>query len=418
MRLKQIRMQKTGRIFSARWIRCCVIVMAIGLLVASDGAAQMLQPDRSGWGDSRSVETQTNDWPYSRPSQSIPVDRIPDEETRNEIGLASFEQESTAKAEPRLAEADPVYNARFKLPPRDAITDPFLNLASNPNANAVSTESSADFQNNATVQPAGYFSVGTTSEAVTVGPSESSTAEPFDFSSIGNVFSGGDSALPREGLGSSLKAMLLLATLSLAPAIVLMTTSYVRVVVVLSLLRQAFGSQQLPPTQVITALSLFLTMLVMAPVWNEVKTEAIDPYAAADSDVTWQVAWDAGVKPVRRFMQKQIQLAGNEQSIATFYRYLPETSQQPPTSFDDVPLNVLLPAFMVSELKVAFLLGFQVFLPFLVLDLVVSSVTVSMGMLMLPPNMVSFPLKLILFVMVDGWNLVIGMLLQSFGPFV
>ena len=114
-------------------------------------------------------------------------------------------------------------------------------------------------------------------------------------------------------------------------------------------------------------------------------------------------------------MIRQIELADNAESVAVFYKYLPESGGSPPTQLADVPLNVLLPAFMISELKVAFLLGFQIYLPFLVLELVVSSVTVSMGMVMLPPNMISFPLKLILFVMVDGWNLVVGMLLQSFG---
>ena len=114
-------------------------------------------------------------------------------------------------------------------------------------------------------------------------------------------------------------------------------------------------------------------------------------------------------------MIRQIEMADNSESIELFYKYLPATAETPPTEISDVPLNVLLPAFMISELKVAFLLGFQIYLPFLVLDLVVSSVTVSMGMLMLPPNMISFPLKLILFVLVDGWNLVVGMLLQSFG---
>lgn len=225
----------------------------------------------------------------------------------------------------------------------------------------------------------------------------------------------GESLVSRDSLDSTVKAALMLAALSLAPAIVLMTTSYVRVVIVLSLLRQAFGSQNLPPTQVITALSLFLTMLVMTPVWNEVKRDAIDPYTASGSEVSWDQAWERGVVPVRDFMLRQIELTGNAESIAVFYRYLPDQPETPPTSYADVPLNVLLPAYMVSELKVAFLLGFQIFLPFLVLDLIVSSVTVSMGMLMLPPNMVSFPLKLILFVMVDGWNLVIGLLLQSFG---
>ena len=219
------------------------------------------------------------------------------------------------------------------------------------------------------------------------------------------------------GIQSSIKVALLLATLSLAPAIVLMTTCYIRVIVVLSLLRQAFGGQQLPPTQVMTALSLFLTFLIMTPVWSEVKSTAIDPYTQSENGISWEEAWSRGVVPVRNFMIRQIELADNGESIELFYRYLPATAETQPTEISDVPLNVLFPAFMISELKVAFLLGFQIYLPFLVLDLVVSSVTVSMGMLMLPPNMVSFPLKLILFVLVDGWNLVVGMLLQSFQTF-
>ena len=197
----------------------------------------------------------------------------------------------------------------------------------------------------------------------------------------------------------------------------LMTTCYVRIVVVLSLLRQAFGGQQLPPTQVLTALSLFMTLLVMTPVWNEVKREAIDPYANQQT-IDWGQAWARGMLPIKKFMGRQIEIAQNQKSIELFYQYLPESQRGPvPTSIEQVPINVLLPAFLVSELKVAFLLGFQIYLPFLVLDLVVSTVTVSMGMMMLPPTMVSFPLKLILFVLVDGWNLVVGMLLQSFSMY-
>ena len=218
-----------------------------------------------------------------------------------------------------------------------------------------------------------------------------------------------------EGIWPSIKVGLLLAVLSLAPAIILMTTCYVRVVVVLTLLRQAFGGQQLPPMQVITALSLFLTLLIMTPVWNEVKTEAIDPYTREQSPISWEEAWQRGIEPVKHFMVSQIKASGNSDSVAVFYEHLPDAGA-PPATIEEVPINVLLPAFLISELKVAFLLGFQIFLPFLVLDLVVSSVTVSSGMMMLPPTMVSFPLKLILFVMVDGWNLVVGMLLQSFAP--
>lgn len=228
-----------------------------------------------------------------------------------------------------------------------------------------------------------------------------------------------DSLTTPESLPSSIKLAVLLGVLSLAPAIILMSTCYVRIIVVLTLLRQAFGVQQLPPTQVLTALSLFVTLLVMAPVWQQVKTEAIDPYTRAENPITWEEAWDNGVAPMKGFMLKQIRIAKNEDSIAVFYQNLPQESasdsSELPTTLEEVPIKILLPAFLISELKVAFLLGFQIYLPFLILDLVVSSVTVSMGMVMLPPTMVSFPLKLILFVMVDGWNLVLGMLLQSFG---
>ena len=247
---------------------------------------------------------------------------------------------------------------------------------------------------------------------------ESPTNSTGTSGSIADLFSSQTESLTsRDGIGSSIKVALLLAALSLAPAIVLMTTCYIRVIVVLTLLKQAFGAQQLPPTQVLTALAFFVTLLVMTPVWNEVKTTAIDPYQA-ENGISWDEALERGIVPVKEFMAKQIDSAGNGESIAMFYRYLPDhQTMAPPKNAQEVPINVLLPAFMVSELKVAFLLGFQIYLPFLVLDLVVSSVTVSTGMLMLPPTMVSFPLKLILFVLVDGWNLVIGMLLQSFQTF-
>lgn len=216
-----------------------------------------------------------------------------------------------------------------------------------------------------------------------------------------------------EGLGSTLQVVLLLTVVSLAPAALLMTTCYVRIVVVLSLLRQAIGTQNLPPTQVITALSLFLTLLVMTPVWRQVYDEAVVPYT--QHQIGAEQAWKAGVAPVRRFMSMQIEHAQNTEDVWLFMNYLPKHAT--PKSYDDVPLQALLPAFMLSELKTAFLIGFQIYLPFLILDMVVASVTVSMGMLMVPPALVSLPLKLLLFVLVDGWHLVVGMLLQSFQPF-
>jgi flagellar biosynthesis protein FliP len=216
-----------------------------------------------------------------------------------------------------------------------------------------------------------------------------------------------------EGLGSSLQVMLLLSVLSLAPAALLMTTCFVRIVVVLSLLRQAIGTQNLPPTQVITTLALFVTLMIMTPVWKQVYDNAVAPYT--EHRIGAEEAWNAGVAPVRRFMSMQIENRKNTDDVWLFMSYLPH--QAAPKSYDDVPLQALLPAFMLSELKTAFLIGFQIYLPFLILDMVVASVMVSMGMLMVPPVMVSLPFKLMLFVLVDGWRLVVGMLIQSFQAF-
>lgn len=217
-----------------------------------------------------------------------------------------------------------------------------------------------------------------------------------------------------EGLSSTIQVMLLLTVLSLAPAVLLMTTCFVRIVVVLGLLRQAIGTQQLPPAQVITTLSLFLTLLIMSPVWKQVYEESIVPYTQHEIDL--EQAWTAGVQPIRRFMSLQIERTDNSDDVWLFMDYLPE-DHPTPASYDEVPLQVLLPAFMLSELKTAFLIGFQIYLPFLILDIVIAAVMVSMGMLMLPPVLISLPFKILLFVLVNGWHLVVGMLLESFQPF-
>jgi flagellar biosynthetic protein FliP len=203
--------------------------------------------------------------------------------------------------------------------------------------------------------------------------------------------------------------------ISLAPAVLLMTTCFVRIIVVLGLLRQALGTQQLPPSQVVTSIALFLTLLLMTPVWKAVYDDAIVPYR--DRKIDLSEAWTAGSAPIRRFMSEQIERTGNTPDIWLFYRYLPEGTPEPST-YDDIPLSVLLPAYMLSELKTAFLIGFQIYLPFLVLDIVIASVTISMGMMMLPPVLISLPFKLLLFVLVDGWHLVVEMLLDSFQPFL
>jgi flagellar biosynthetic protein FliP len=232
-----------------------------------------------------------------------------------------------------------------------------------------------------------------------------------------NLLTGGPQAwTSREGLTSALQIMLLLTVLSMAPAILLMTTCFVRIVIVLGLLRQAIGLQQSPPSQVITSIAMFMTLLIMTPVWSDVYYEAIEPYSRPGSKMTLDEAWEAGARPIRRFMSRQIEIAGNVGDVRMFYAYMPPNTPIPQT-YDDVPMQVLLPAFMLSELKTSFLIGFQIFLPFLILDIVIASVTISMGMMMLPPVMISLPFKLLLFVLVDGWRLVVGMLLESFGAY-
>ncbi|QEG33041.1 flagellar type III secretion system pore protein FliP [Bythopirellula goksoeyrii] len=240
-----------------------------------------------------------------------------------------------------------------------------------------------------------------------------------------NVLGGGPQEWTSpEGLTSSIQIMLLLTVVSLAPAVLLMTTSFVRILVVLGLLRQAIGTQQLPPSQVITSIALFMTLLLMTPVWTAVYDDGIKPYT--NKEIGLETAWQRGAEPVRRFMAAQIERTGNDDDVYLFLKYMPgeidpKTGEYPNYVYygatigeQDVPLQALLPAYMLSELKTAFLIGFQVYLPFVILDIVVASVTISMGMLMLPPVLISLPFKLLLFVLVDGWTLVVQMLLDSF----
>jgi len=215
-------------------------------------------------------------------------------------------------------------------------------------------------------------------------------------------------------LDSTLQTVLLLGAVSLAPAIILMTTCFVRIVVVLGLLRAALGLQTLPSTQVITSLALFMSLAIMSPVWKQVYDEGVKPYSQKEK--TLDQAWVSGIQPVRRFMSLQIESTNNQDDIWLFMKYMPHAT--PPENYSQVPLAALLPAFMLSELKTAFLIGFQIFVPFLILDMVIASATMSMGMIMLPPSLISLPFKLLLFVLVDGWQLVVGMLMQSFQPFL
>ncbi len=217
-----------------------------------------------------------------------------------------------------------------------------------------------------------------------------------------------------EGMTSSLQVLLLLTVISMAPAVLLMTTCYVRIIIVLGLLRQAIGLQSLPPSQVMTSVALFMTLFVMTPIWKRVYNDAVEPYTNPSVSMSLEEAYEAGSIPIREFMSQQIDITGNHDDVHLFYEYM-DPGGPLPSGFEDVPLRVLLPAYILSELKTAFLMGFQIYLPFLIVDLVVASVTISMGMLMLPPQVVSLPFKLLLFVLVDGWHLVVQMLMDSFG---
>ncbi|MDK2877488.1 MAG: flagellar biosynthesis protein FliP [Thermoanaerobacteraceae bacterium] len=204
----------------------------------------------------------------------------------------------------------------------------------------------------------------------------------------------------------TLQIILLLTVLSLAPSLLIMMTSFTRIIVVLSFVRNGLGTQQVPPNQVLIGLALFMTVFVMAPVWSNINTEALQPY------MNHQIGTEEALKraqiPLRNFMFKQTR----EKDLALFTHYA--KLQKDIKTLDDIPTYVLIPAFIISELKTAFQMGFVVFIPFLVIDMIVSSTLMSMGMLMLPPVMISLPFKILLFVMVDGWNIVVNSLLAGF----
>jgi flagellar biosynthetic protein FliP len=203
----------------------------------------------------------------------------------------------------------------------------------------------------------------------------------------------------------TLQILILMTAITLLPGIVLMMTAFTRIVIVLAILRQAIGAGQAPPNQVLIGLSLFLTLFVMGPVIDQVNANAVQPYMAGTIDAT--TAMNQGVEPLKRFMLDQTR----ESDIATFVRISGGQGFDKP---EDVPLRILVPAFATSELKSAFQIGFLIFIPFVIIDLVVASVLMSMGMMMLSPVLISLPFKLMLFVLVDGWALVMGTLAASF----
>jgi flagellar biosynthesis protein FliP len=202
-----------------------------------------------------------------------------------------------------------------------------------------------------------------------------------------------------------IEVFLLISFLSLIPAILIMFTSFTRVVVVLSFLRHALGGQQIPPNQVIIGLALFLTYFIMSPTIDVLTKEALSPYM--DRQITIQEAFKRAEPPLKTFMLRQTR----KKDIALFLNIEQEKTPRKP---DELPLRVVVPAFAISELKTAFEIGFLIFLPFLVIDMVVSCILLSMGMMMLPPVLISLPFKFLLFVLVDGWNLIVGSLVRSF----
>lgn len=227
-------------------------------------------------------------------------------------------------------------------------------------------------------------------------------AAPIALPKIGLDVSGSENP---QDVALSLQILALLTVLSLAPAILILMTSFTRIIVVLSFLRNALATQQMPPNQVLVGLSLFLTFFIMAPVWTDINQNALQPYI--NGEIRQEEAFDNAAKPIRDFMIKQTR----EKDLALFVSFS-KTAQ--PETIQDIPLTTIIPAFAISELKTAFSIGFVLYIPFIVIDMVVASTLMSMGMMMLPPMMISLPFKLLLFILVDGWNLVVQTLFLSF----
>ncbi len=214
-----------------------------------------------------------------------------------------------------------------------------------------------------------------------------------------------DAAKSPQDVSTSLQIIFILTVLSLAPALLIMVTSFTRIIIVLSFTRSAIGTQQVPPNSVLIGLALFLTFFTMWPIWAKVNNNALQPYL--HHQITFDQAADRGVEPVRAFMFDQVR----EKDLALFIN-LAHINQ--PKTEADVPTHVLIPAFLISELRTAFSIGFLIFIPFLIIDMVISVVLMSMGMMMLPPILISLPFKILLFVLVDGWHLIIRSLTMSF----
>ena len=226
------------------------------------------------------------------------------------------------------------------------------------------------------------------------------TPEDFEFNITSNAGS--------SSLSASLKMILVLTLLSIAPFIIIMVTSFTRIIVVLHFLRSALGTQTTPPNQVLIGLALFLTLFIMSPIITQINSDCVQPYDAGE--LTQEEALNAGLKPIRTFMFEQTR----RKDIKLFLQIQQKDDNATVESVEDIPTTVLIPAFMISELRTAFIIGFLIYLPFIVIDMVVASTLMSMGMMMLPPTTISMPFKILLFVLADGWNLVIGQVVRTF----
>lgn len=211
---------------------------------------------------------------------------------------------------------------------------------------------------------------------------------------------------PKE-VASSIQILLTLTVLSLAPSILIMMTAFTRIIMVLYFIRSALGTQQMPPNQVLIGLALFLTLFIMGPIFTEVNTQALQPYT--QNKITQEQAIEKGMKPFRSFMIKNTR----KKDVSLFVS-LAKIPKDQASNIDKIPSRVIIPAFIISELKTAFMIGFIIYIPFIIIDMVVSSVLMAMGMMMLPPAIISLPFKILLFIMIDGWNLLIGQLVRTF----
>ena len=209
-----------------------------------------------------------------------------------------------------------------------------------------------------------------------------------------------------QDVSVTLQILLLMTILALAPSIMIMTTAYLRIIIVFHFLKSALGTQQMPPGQLLAGVALFITFFVMAPTWNKVNEDALKPLM--DEKITTEEAYNKGIEPIREFMFKHVR----DEDLGLFVSLANMTR---PNNRNELPTYIVIPAFVLSELRTGFIIGFFLFIPFLMVDMIVSSILMSMGMMMLPPMLVSLPFKILLFILVDGWNLIVGSVVRSFG---